>query len=159
MSGIASGHVTSPVSCAPFSPGWRVDEQCWYWSQRHVLGGSRQLAQDHGCQLVRVSCPPFSLIECLLNTGICSVVNVQQTFAPSMIHQENPAVIINTGSKQGITNPPCVVYDVIARGRLKFSYLAATLHTTPRRLLSSLSRKVSPTNCATLLTPMLLLIL
>ena len=35
-----------------------------------------------------------------------SVVNVQQTFVPSMLHQENPAVIINTGSKQGITNPP-----------------------------------------------------
>ena len=26
----------------------------------------------------------------------------------SMIHQENPAIVINTGSKQGITNPPCV---------------------------------------------------
>lgn len=35
-----------------------------------------------------------------------SVVNVQQTFVPSMLHQENQAVIINTGSKQGITNPP-----------------------------------------------------
>lgn len=36
----------------------------------------------------------------------CRIVNVQQTFAPSMIHQENQSVIINTGSKQGITNPP-----------------------------------------------------
>ena len=26
----------------------------------------------------------------------------------SMIHQENQAMIINTGSKQGITNPPYV---------------------------------------------------
>ena len=26
----------------------------------------------------------------------------------SMIHQENPALVINTGSKQGITNPPYV---------------------------------------------------
>ena len=25
-----------------------------------------------------------------------------------MIHQENPAIVINTGSKQGITNPPYV---------------------------------------------------
>jgi len=24
----------------------------------------------------------------------------------SMLHQENPSVVINTGSKQGITNPP-----------------------------------------------------
>ena len=34
------------------------------------------------------------------------VLNVQHTFVPNMLHQENPAVIINTGSKQGITNPP-----------------------------------------------------
>jgi NAD(P)-dependent dehydrogenase (short-subunit alcohol dehydrogenase family) len=53
-----------------------------------------------------------------------SILNVQQTFVPvgchvglkdfpwvdfgrqSMIHQENQAIIVNTGSKQGITNPP-----------------------------------------------------
>jgi len=35
-----------------------------------------------------------------------SVINVQHTFVPSMIHQENPSAIVNTGSKQGITNPP-----------------------------------------------------
>lgn len=40
------------------------------------------------------------------NVNLFGVVNVQQTFVPSMLHQENPAVIINTGSKQGITNPP-----------------------------------------------------
>lgn len=39
---------------------------------------------------------------------LLSIVNVQHTFVPSMLHQENPSVIINTGSKQGITNPPCV---------------------------------------------------
>ncbi|KAH0832131.1 NAD(P)-binding protein [Lanmaoa asiatica] len=33
-------------------------------------------------------------------------VNVQQTFVPSMLYQENQAMVINTGSKQGITNPP-----------------------------------------------------
>ncbi|KDQ62056.1 hypothetical protein JAAARDRAFT_29957 [Jaapia argillacea MUCL 33604] len=38
--------------------------------------------------------------------NVFGVLNVQQTFVPSMIHQENPSVIINTGSKQGITNPP-----------------------------------------------------
>lgn len=37
-----------------------------------------------------------------------SIVNVQQTFVPSMLHQENAAMVINTGSKQGITNPPYV---------------------------------------------------
>ncbi|KAJ6565132.1 hypothetical protein B0H10DRAFT_1929197 [Mycena sp. CBHHK59/15] len=38
--------------------------------------------------------------------NLFGVLNVQQTFVPSMLHQENQAAIINTGSKQGITNPP-----------------------------------------------------
>ncbi|PCH40436.1 NAD(P)-binding protein [Wolfiporia cocos MD-104 SS10] len=42
----------------------------------------------------------------IFDVNVFGVVNVQQTFVPSMLHQENPAVIINTGSKQGITNPP-----------------------------------------------------
>lgn len=56
----------------------------------------------YGCvrSLVSSATPVYS------SRRFASVLNVQQTFVPSMIHQENPAVIINTGSKQGITNPP-----------------------------------------------------
>lgn len=46
----------------------------------------------------------------VFDVNLFGVVNVQQTFVPNMIHQENASVIINTGSKQGITNPPCVVH-------------------------------------------------
>ncbi|KAG6830010.1 hypothetical protein H0H87_009535 [Tephrocybe sp. NHM501043] len=42
----------------------------------------------------------------VFSVNLFGIVNVQQTFVPSMLHQENPAMIINTGSKQGITNPP-----------------------------------------------------
>ncbi|KAF8645179.1 hypothetical protein AX16_008006 [Volvariella volvacea WC 439] len=42
----------------------------------------------------------------VFDVNVFGVLNVQQTFVPSMLHQENQAVIINTGSKQGITNPP-----------------------------------------------------
>ncbi|PFH54041.1 hypothetical protein AMATHDRAFT_136617 [Amanita thiersii Skay4041] len=42
----------------------------------------------------------------IFDVNLFGVLNVQQTFAPAMIHQENTAMIINTGSKQGITNPP-----------------------------------------------------
>jgi NAD(P)-dependent dehydrogenase (short-subunit alcohol dehydrogenase family) len=42
----------------------------------------------------------------VFDVNLFGIVNVQQTFVPSMIHQENPAIVINTGSKQGITNPP-----------------------------------------------------
>jgi len=42
----------------------------------------------------------------VFEVNVFGIVNVQQTFVPNMLHQENPAVVINTGSKQGITNPP-----------------------------------------------------
>ncbi|ESK95663.1 oxidoreductase [Moniliophthora roreri MCA 2997] len=42
----------------------------------------------------------------VFDVNVFGIVNVQQTFVPPMIHQENEALIINTGSKQGITNPP-----------------------------------------------------
>ncbi|KAF9562675.1 NAD(P)-binding protein [Agrocybe pediades] len=42
----------------------------------------------------------------IFDVNVFGVVNVQHTFVPSMLHQENPAMVINTGSKQGITNPP-----------------------------------------------------
>ncbi|KAJ7600285.1 hypothetical protein C8J56DRAFT_6604 [Mycena floridula] len=42
----------------------------------------------------------------IFEVNVFGVVNVQQTFVPSMLHQENQAMIITTGSKQGITNPP-----------------------------------------------------
>jgi len=42
----------------------------------------------------------------VFDVNLFGVINVQQTFVPNMIHQENASVIINTGSKHGITNPP-----------------------------------------------------
>jgi len=42
----------------------------------------------------------------VFNTNVVGVLNVQHTFVQSMLHQENPSVVINTGSKQGISNPP-----------------------------------------------------
>jgi len=42
----------------------------------------------------------------VFDINLFGIVNVQQTFIPYMVCQENQAMIINTGSKQGITNPP-----------------------------------------------------
>jgi len=42
----------------------------------------------------------------VMDVNLFGVLNMIQTFVPSMIHQENPSLIVNTGSKQGITNPP-----------------------------------------------------
>lgn len=60
--------------------------------------------------------PAFSLTTSLadlqaswhktLDTNFFGILNVAQAFAPHMVRQENASVIINTGSKQGITCPP-----------------------------------------------------
>ncbi|GAB5451225.1 MAG: SDR family NAD(P)-dependent oxidoreductase [Halioglobus sp.] len=41
-----------------------------------------------------------------LNVNLFGVLNGVQTFVPKMIEQNTPGLVINTGSKQGITNPP-----------------------------------------------------
>ena len=45
----------------------------------------------------------------VMNTNFRGIMNVAQAFAPHMVRQENSSVIINTGSKQGITCPPWVL--------------------------------------------------
>ena len=42
----------------------------------------------------------------LLEVNLWGVINSVQTFVADMIAQQTPALVINTGSKQGITNPP-----------------------------------------------------
>jgi len=42
----------------------------------------------------------------ILDVNLWGVINGVQAFTPAMIAQEGPSAIINTGSKQGITNPP-----------------------------------------------------
>lgn len=41
-----------------------------------------------------------------LGTNLWGVINGTQTFAPAMLAHGQPALIVNTGSKQGITTPP-----------------------------------------------------
>lgn len=41
-----------------------------------------------------------------LNVNLFGVIHGVQCFVPAMLEQNTPGLIINTGSKQGITNPP-----------------------------------------------------
>jgi NAD(P)-dependent dehydrogenase (short-subunit alcohol dehydrogenase family) len=54
----------------------------------------------------------------ILGINFGGILNVAQAFAPYMVRQENSSVIINTGSKQGITCPPYVCHwaELIAVG-------------------------------------------
>ena len=42
----------------------------------------------------------------VINTNLWGVINGVQVFTEAMLAQDSPGVIINTGSKQGITSPP-----------------------------------------------------
>jgi NAD(P)-dependent dehydrogenase (short-subunit alcohol dehydrogenase family) len=44
--------------------------------------------------------------ERILGVNLWGIINGTQAFAPAMIERERPGLIINTGSKQGITTPP-----------------------------------------------------
>ena len=44
--------------------------------------------------------------QALLDTNLMGVLHGVQAFVPAMLAQERPGIVINTGSKQGITSPP-----------------------------------------------------
>jgi len=62
------------------------------------------MACGHRCQPYRVS--PADIRGHPKLTPPTSIINIQQAFIPHMLPNENPSIFINTGSKQGITNPP-----------------------------------------------------
>ncbi|APG92133.1 SDR family NAD(P)-dependent oxidoreductase [Sinorhizobium americanum] len=49
---------------------------------------------------------PLENWESVLGVNLWGVINGSRVFAPAMIAHGEPALIINTGSKQGITTPP-----------------------------------------------------
>lgn len=71
--------------------------------------------------------------EAILQTNLWGVINGVQAFAPGMIEQGAPAIIVNTGSKQGITTPPGdTAYNVSKAGvRVVTEALAHELRNKP----------------------------
>ncbi len=69
----------------------------------------------------------------VLGTNLWGVINGLQVFTQLMIDQGSPCAIINTGSKQGITNPPGdAAYNVSKAGiKTVTEHLAHELRNTP----------------------------
>ncbi len=62
----------------------------------------------------------------LLGINLSGIVNGVQAFVPAMLAQAGPAVVVNTGSKQGITLPPGnSAYNVSKAGVKAFTELLA----------------------------------
>jgi NAD(P)-dependent dehydrogenase (short-subunit alcohol dehydrogenase family) len=70
------------------------------------FGGTDILMNNAGVQPGSSMFGPRDNWQRVLAVNLWGVVNGTQTFAPRMIERGRPGLIINTGSKQGITTPP-----------------------------------------------------
>ncbi len=77
----------------------------------------------------------------LLGINLAGIINGVQAFVPAMLAQSGPAVVVNTGSKQGITLPPGnSAYNVSKAGVKAFTELLAheLRHVAPGRVTAHL---------------------
>ena len=70
------------------------------------FGGTDVLMNNAGIQPGSQMFSPIENWQRVLGVNLWGVINGSQVFAPAMIARGRPGLIINTGSKQGITTPP-----------------------------------------------------
>jgi NAD(P)-dependent dehydrogenase (short-subunit alcohol dehydrogenase family) len=70
------------------------------------FGGTDILMNNAGIQPGSQMFGPAENWQRILGVNLWGVINGTQVFAPHMIEHGKPGLIINTGSKQGITTPP-----------------------------------------------------
>jgi NAD(P)-dependent dehydrogenase (short-subunit alcohol dehydrogenase family) len=73
---------------------------------RERFGGADVLMNNAGIQPGSKMFGPAGDWQRILGVNLWGVINGSQVFAPGMIARGRPGLIINTGSKQGITTPP-----------------------------------------------------
>jgi NAD(P)-dependent dehydrogenase (short-subunit alcohol dehydrogenase family) len=75
-------------------------------SVRKQFGGTDILMNNAGIQPGSTMFGPTENWQRILGVNLWGVINGSQAFAPRMIERRRAGLIINTGSKQGITTPP-----------------------------------------------------
>jgi NAD(P)-dependent dehydrogenase (short-subunit alcohol dehydrogenase family) len=73
---------------------------------RKRFGGTDILMNNAGIQPGSQIFGPIETWQRILAVNLWGVIHGSQVFAPGMIARGRPGLIINTGSKQGITTPP-----------------------------------------------------
>jgi NAD(P)-dependent dehydrogenase (short-subunit alcohol dehydrogenase family) len=73
---------------------------------RNRFGGTDVLMNNAGIQPGSKMFGPLDNWQRILSVNLWGIINGTQIFAPGMIARGRPGLIINTGSKQGITTPP-----------------------------------------------------
>ena len=106
---------------------------------RARFGGTDILMNNAGVQPGSGMFGPAASWERVLGVNLWGVIHGSQAFAPGMIARGRPGLIVNTGSKQGITTPPGdPAYNVAKAGVKAFTEaLAHELRNTPGCRLSA----------------------
>lgn len=73
---------------------------------RDRFGGTDVLMNNAGIQPGSEMFGPAENWQRVLGVNLWGIINGTQAFAPAMIERGRPGLVINTGSKQGITTPP-----------------------------------------------------
>jgi NAD(P)-dependent dehydrogenase (short-subunit alcohol dehydrogenase family) len=73
---------------------------------RGRFGGTDVLMNNAGIQPGSAMFGPVDAWQRVLDVNLWGIIHGAQLFAPAMIARKRPGLIINTGSKQGITTPP-----------------------------------------------------
>src|SRR6202011_4409270 len=89
---------------------------------RERFGGTDILMNNAGIQPGSQMFGPLENWQRIVGVNLWGVIHGSQVFAPRMIERGRPGLIINTGSKQGITTPPGdPAYNVSKRGVKAFT--------------------------------------
>ena len=106
---------------------------------RERFGGTDVLINNAGIQPGSSMFGPHENWERVLGVNLWGIINGSQVFAPGMIARKRPGLIINTGSKQGITTPPGdPAYNVAKAGVKAFTEaLQHELRNTPESQVSA----------------------
>ncbi|WP_315838114.1 SDR family NAD(P)-dependent oxidoreductase [Bradyrhizobium prioriisuperbiae] len=138
VAAVAPGGVASVLTMA--TDVSQVDQvQALQQAVASRFGGADILMNNAGIQPGSQMFGPHDNWQRVLSVNLWGIINGAQVFAPGMIARGRPGLIINTGSKQGITTPPGdPAYNVSKAGVKAFTEaLQHELRNTPGNKLSA----------------------
>jgi NAD(P)-dependent dehydrogenase (short-subunit alcohol dehydrogenase family) len=103
---IAAAVPGAQVMTAPTDVGRVEDVQRLEAAVRERFGGTDVLMNNAGIQPGSGMFGPAENWSRVLGVNLWGVIHGTQVFVPGMIARGRPGLVINTGSKQGITTPP-----------------------------------------------------